>query len=136
MLRQVLRPWADEPSQIIFEYDIPRLGKRVDVVLQLRGLLFCLEFKVGQRQALQADVEQVMDYALDLKNFHRFSRDSIIVPVLVPTEHASATSVFQASIYHDRIVNPLISGSGCLQSLIAQVVERYGSPTPQPINPQ
>ena len=61
LLRQVLRPWADEPSQIIFEYDIPRLGKRVDVVLQLRGLLFCLEFKVGQRQALQADVEQVMD---------------------------------------------------------------------------
>lgn len=136
LLRQVLRPWVDEPSQIIFEYDIPRLGKRIDVVLQLRGLLFCLEFKVGQRQALQADVEQVMDYALDLKNFHRFSRDSIIVPVLVPTEHATATSVLQASIYHDRIVNPLISGSGHLQSLIAQAVECYGSPTPQPINPQ
>ena len=73
ILRQVLQPWKEENAQIIFEYDIPRLGKRIDVVLLLRGIIFVLEFKVGQKDALQADVEQVMDYALDLKNFHRFS---------------------------------------------------------------
>ena len=32
LLQQVLEPWKDEKSQIIFEYDIPRLGKRIDVV--------------------------------------------------------------------------------------------------------
>ena len=56
LLQQVLLPWKDEPSQIIFEYDIPRLGKRIDVVLLLRGIIFCLEFTVGQSSALQADV--------------------------------------------------------------------------------
>jgi hypothetical protein len=93
LLQQVLMPWKDEKSQIIFEYDIPRLGKRIDVVLLLRGIIFCLEFKVGQRDALQADIEQVMDYALDLKNFHRFSHDRVIVPILIPTEYKKATTV-------------------------------------------
>ena len=90
LLQQVLVPWKDEKSQIIFEYDIPRLGKRIDVVLLLRGIIFCLEFKVGQKDALQADVEQVMDYALDLKNFHRFSHDRVIVPILIPTNSRKA----------------------------------------------
>lgn len=49
ILQRVLRPWKMENAQIIFEYDIPRLGKRIDVVLLLRGLIFCLEFKVGQK---------------------------------------------------------------------------------------
>lgn len=86
LLQQILQPWADEQAQIIFEYEIPRLGKRIDVVLLLRGIIFCLEFKVGKKEALQADVEQVMDYALDLKNFHRFSHDRVIVPILIPTQ--------------------------------------------------
>ncbi len=73
LLQKVLLPWKNEEAEIIFEYDIPRLGKRIDVVLLLRGIIFCLEFKIGQKDALQSDVEQVMDYALDLKNFHRYS---------------------------------------------------------------
>lgn len=98
ILQRVLQPWKEEVAQIIFEYEIPRLGKRIDVVLLLRGLIFCLEFKVGQKDALQADVEQVMDYALDLKNFHRFSHDKVIVPVLIPTRHKSSTKEFKPSV--------------------------------------
>lgn len=80
LLQNVLLPWKAEEAEIIFEYDIPRLGKRIDVVLLLRGLIFCLEFKVGQKDALQSDVEQVMDYALDLKNFHRYSMIVLLFP--------------------------------------------------------
>ncbi len=43
ILQEVLQPWKDEDAQIIFEYEIPRLGKRIDVVLLLRGIIFCLE---------------------------------------------------------------------------------------------
>ena len=68
LLQDVLLPWKNEEAEIVFEYDIPRLGKRIDVVLLLRGIIFCLEFKVGQKDALQTDVEQVMDYALDRKD--------------------------------------------------------------------
>lgn len=77
----MLLPWQDEEANIIFEYDIPRLGKLIDVVLFLRGIIFCLEFKVRPKDTLQADVEQVMDYAPDLKDFHRYSYDYIIVPI-------------------------------------------------------
>ena len=49
VMQEVLQPWKDEPGHIIFEYDIPRLWKRIDVVLILRGIIFCLEFKVGQK---------------------------------------------------------------------------------------
>lgn len=122
LLQQVLLPWKDEEAEIIFEYDIPRLGKRIDVVLLLRKVIFCLEFKVGQQDALQADVEQVMDYALDLKNFHRYSSDKTIVPILVPTKRNSSSSIFQPSIYHDSVFNPLISGERGLRTLIQDVL--------------
>lgn len=122
ILQRVLRPWKEENAQIIFEYDIPRLGKRIDVVLLLRGLIFCLEFKVGQKDALQADVEQVMDYALDLKNFHRFSHDRVIVPILVPTQHPTATTEFKPSVYEDLIYNPLITGEKRLQEVITSIL--------------
>lgn len=127
LLQNVLMPWEYENSQIIFEFDIPRLGKRIDVVLLLRGMIFCLEFKVGNRAALQSDVEQVMDYALDLKNFHLFSHDKTIVPVLIPTEYHSSSSVFQPSVYNDNIYNPLITGKNSLQELIQKVIEHSGA---------
>lgn len=123
LLQEVLLPWKNENAEIIFEYDIPRLGKRIDVVLLLRGIIFCLEFKVGQKDALQADVEQVMDYALDLKNFHLYSHDKTIVPILVPTKHKSSTSEFLPSVYVDDIYNPLISGETGLRQLINNVLE-------------
>lgn len=123
LLQKVLIPWKNEDAQIIFEYDIPRLGKRVDVVLLLRGIIFCLEFKVGKREVLQGDVEQVMDYALDLKNFHRFSHDCTIAPVLVPTEYKRSTTVFSPSIYNDDIFNPIITGSDHLQEIIYRVLD-------------
>ena len=52
LLQSILTPWKDENAQIVFEYEIPRLGKRIDVVLLLRGIIFCLEFKVGQKKCL------------------------------------------------------------------------------------
>lgn len=129
LLQRVLLPWKDEEAEIIFEYDIPRLGKRIDVVLLLRGIIFCLEFKVGQKDALQSDVEQVMDYALDLKNFHRYSHDRVIVPVLIPTKHTSSSSSFTPSVYNDSIFNPLITGADGLQNLIKNVLQHAGADT-------
>ncbi len=130
LLQNVLLPWKAEEAEIIFEYDIPRMGKRIDVVLLLRGLIFCLEFKVGQKDALQSDVEQVMDYALDLKNFHRYSHDRVIVPILIPTKHTSSSSSFTPSVYSDSIYNPLITGANGLQNLIQEVLKHADANTP------
>ena len=129
-MQEVLQPWKNEPGQIIFEYDIPRLGKRIDVVLLLRGIIFCLEFKVGQKDALQADVEQVLDYALDLKNFHLLSQDRTIVPVLVPTDYKNRSTDFFASVYDDSIYNPLVTGAEGLKKLISDILDHAGATTP------
>ena len=127
LMQQVLEPWREEQGQIIFEYDIPRLGKRIDVVLLLRGMIFCLEFKVGKKEEFQAGIEQVMDYALDLKNFHLFSHDKKIVPILIPTKYKEYTTVFQPSVYNDDIYNPMITGEEHLQELISKVLEHAGA---------
>lgn len=132
IMQEVLLPWKDEDGQVIFEYDIPRLGKRIDVVLLLRGLIFCLEFKVGEREMLQSNIEQVLDYALDLKNFHLLSQNRTIVPILIPTLFQSSSNEFRPSVYDDSIYNPLVTGANGLQQLIADVLAHAGATVPDP----
>lgn len=132
IMQEVLLPWKDEDGQVIFEYDIPRLGKRIDVVLLLRGLIFCLEFKVGEREMLQSNIEQVLDYALDLKNFHLLSQNRTIVPILIPTRFQSSSNEFRPSVYDDSIYNPLVTGANGLQQLIADVLAHAGATAPDP----
>lgn len=125
IMQQILLPWEDSDGRVIFEYDIPRLGKRIDVVLLLRGIVFCLEFKVGQSKILESDIDQVLDYALDLKNFHKFSEDRKIVPILISTKYENSSSLIQKSIYDDGVVNPLVTGEQNLQHLIQDVLNHF-----------
>lgn len=129
IMKDTLAQYKHSNGDIIFEYDIPRLGKRVDVVLLLKGVIFCIEFKVGEARILEADVDQVLDYALDLKNFHKFSQDRLIVPVLVATKYKAASSEIQVSAYDDRVVNPLVTGEFHLQKLITTVLNKYPNET-------
>lgn len=124
VLKQVLLPWKYENAEIIFEYSIPRLGKRIDVVLLLRGIIFAIEFKAGQNTFLQVDMEQVMDYALDLKNFHLDSHHRVIVPILVATEANVTSHDLKFSVYDDHVYNPLMSNIDGLQNIINKVIER------------
>lgn len=123
ILKEQLNTWADEDAYIIFEYNIPRLGKRIDAVLLLRGVIFCMEFKVGKKEALQADVEQVLDYALDLKNFHLYSYDKPIVPILIPSRYVKYSTLYQSSVYDDGISNPMITGEENLGLIIKNALE-------------
>ncbi|WP_251620612.1 DNA/RNA helicase domain-containing protein [Odoribacter lunatus] len=124
IMRDVLYPYRDENVEVLFEYTIPRLAKRVDVVLLLKGLVFVLEFKVGEKEFHQADIEQVMDYALDLKNFHKESHKRTIVPILIATEAKYKSTSLRTSVYHDSIYNPLLVDADGLGPLIAHIVER------------
>lgn len=130
VLQRDLVPWNYSDAHIVFEYDIPRLGKRIDVVLLLNGIIFCLEFKAGESRILEADMDQVLDYALDLKNFHKFSEDRLIVPILIATEYQSSSSLIQSSIYDDRVTNPLVTGESHLSSLIAEVTRQFPNEEP------
>ena len=124
IMQRVILPWKDEHGEIIFEYSIPRLGKRIDVVLLLRGIVFAIEFKAGETEYLRADMEQVMDYALDLKNFHLASHHRTIVPILVATDAKQSSQTLRFSVYNDKIYNPLFSNADNLGRLINEVLER------------
>lgn len=132
LLQKVLMPWKESDGRIVFEYDIPRLGKRIDVVLLLNGIVFCLEFKVGETKILESNIDQVLDYALDLKNFHKFSEDKVIVPILIATKHKESSTIIQKSIYDDRVVNPLITGEEGIADLIQEVLDYF--PNEDPVN--
>lgn len=132
IMKQALSDYSGENGQIVFEYDIPRLGKRIDVVLLLKGIVFCLEFKVGESKILESDIDQVLDYALDLKNFHKFSQDRIIVPILIATKHNDSSTSIQMSVYDDRVVNPLVSGENGISNLISEVLVKF--PNESPVN--
>ena len=60
IMRNVVSKLNDPNGQVIFEYDIPRLGKRIDLVLLYRGIVFCIEFKVGESRVLEGDIDQVL----------------------------------------------------------------------------
>ena len=70
-------------GELIFEFTIPRIGHRIDVVCLISGIIFLLEFKVGDREYKKTTDDQVMDYALDLKYFHEGSNDRYIIPISI-----------------------------------------------------
>jgi hypothetical protein len=65
---------------VFLEYSIPRLGKRIDAVLIICSAIFVIEFKIGDRRFASHAIDQVFDYALDLKNFHESSHEHLEPP--------------------------------------------------------
>lgn len=121
IMKGVLSSYAE--GHILFEYSIPRLGKRVDVIVLLHGIIFVLEFKVGENGFPRNNIEQVWDYALDLKNFHEGSHNKVIVPILVATEALETSLQFSACIYNDKVYEPVCTNAKDLRSCIKKILE-------------
>jgi hypothetical protein len=119
LLKSILSPYIGH-GHIYFEYTIPRMGRRIDVVLLLDGVVLLLEFKAFNEQYTKADIEQVWDYALDLKNFHEQSHNRPIVPILVATEAIDATSEFKP--FDDKVFYPILTNREQLSSTIAEAL--------------
>jgi hypothetical protein len=108
---------------LAFEFAIPRMGKRADAIILLGGIIFVIEFKIGAERFTSAAIEQVTDYALDLKNFHAASHDRIIVPVVVST--GAQPRPIQLELWDDEVSPPILSIGDRLGELIVSVVQRY-----------
>lgn len=115
-----------EEGRIIFEYTIPRMGKRVDAVVLYRNIVFLLEFKVGDTEYRASTYDQVYDYALDLRNFQRESHDKLLVPIMVST-HAPREEI----VIHERsrIVEPLHCNAENIAEALSLVAGRYTEPS-------
>ena len=104
-------------GQIYFEFLIPRMGKRADVVLLMNGVVFVIEFKVGASSVDRSAIDQVHDYSLDLKNFHRGSHDLPIVPIAIAT-NATEQSSPTLSWANDKVAKPMSGCPNCLPEII------------------
>lgn len=103
-------------GHICFEYSIPRMGKRADIVLLIQGLVFVIECKIGSSSYDSSAIDQVTDYALDLKNFHAASTLLPIFPILLASKGSNRSSdIIQ---YADQTHAPLYANADNLKSLL------------------
>jgi len=125
---EILKPIVgDFSGTIIFEFSIPRLGKRIDCVLLINNIVFVVEFKVGEKEFLRHNLIQVWDYALDLKNFHQPSHGAFIVPILIATESNYSFHEISFSSHNDNLANPLRTNKRDIKQLLRSVIDLFSS---------
>lgn len=106
-----------ENGHLFFEFSIPRMGKRVDNILIINDLIFVLEFKIGDTGYQKHGIEQVMDYALDLKNFHEGSHKAKLIPILISTRAPAKQNILMR--YQDSLFAPLFANENNLSEVIS-----------------
>lgn len=111
------------PGHLFLEFDIPRLGRRVDAVVIVGPVVFVIEFKVGATEFLAADLDQVTDYALDLKHFHEPSHAAPLVPVLVATRARVPQLAIGSSAAVDNLYEPVCCSAGTLGAALSAALE-------------
>jgi len=111
-------------GKIYFEFSIPRMGKRVDTIVIIDAIVFVIEFKVGASTYESADIEQVMDYALDMQNFHEGSHNVILVPVLVATRAPDKT-IHLNHIQKNKLLTPICCNAQSLEKVIGDVLSLH-----------
>ncbi|MDP2238600.1 MAG: DUF2075 domain-containing protein [Burkholderiales bacterium] len=104
-------------GKIFLEFNVPRIGSRIDAVLISGPTIFVIEFKVGEKDFKRDDLNQVWDYALDLKNFHKASHRAQIIPILVAT-HAPWSDADLPAPHADNVSPPVRCNSKGLRKLI------------------
>lgn len=120
ILKEILQTYT---GSIYFEYSIPRMGRRIDVVLIIKNVIFILEFKVGEKEFLSSGIDQVLDYALDLKNFHETSHKHLIAPVLIATEADDNFPIIAVTSHNDNLLMPIKTNTRLLSDVIFNVLE-------------
>lgn len=110
---------------IFFEFSIPRMGKRVDAIAIIENVIFVIEFKVGESKFLSYQIEQVWDYALDLKNFHKPSHNAVIAPILVATEAKHSYLQIITTSHNDNLILPIRSNKDDLGFSISETLKFF-----------
>lgn len=121
ILKSVLEPYRGH-GKVYFEYSVPRLGKRIDVVSLIGPVIFVLEFKVYEERFTPSALDQVWDYALDLKNFHEPSHDEYIAPILIATKFSGVLTNNIGVPAHDKLMPPIKASPQSLGDAILAVL--------------
>jgi DUF2075 family protein len=110
---------------IFFEFSIPRMGKRVDAIIIINNVVFVIEFKVGENKFHTYQIEQVWDYALDLKNFHKPSHQAVLAPILVATEAKGSFIQISTTSHNDDLILPIKANKEDLALAIKNILQFF-----------
>jgi DUF2075 family protein len=122
VLKDTLSTFA-QGGKVYFEYAVPRLGKRIDVVVLIGHVIFILEFKVGETEFTAAGKDQVWDYAVDLKNFHETTHNKTVVPVLIATRSKNTITAIAATAQNDGVLLPINSSPNQLREVFEKSLQ-------------
>jgi hypothetical protein len=122
-IRLLKEALADVEGWLYLEFDIPRLGARIDAVVISGSAVMPIEFKVRENEYRRADYEQAWDYGLDLKNFHEASHRADIFPLLVATDAPNSDKDWLES-HVDGVRPPRRCNASALQAVLKSGVER------------
>lgn len=124
----ILKPaLAGLTGHVLLEFSIPRMGRRIDVVLLINAAVLVLEFKVGYDSFDASGRDQVWDYALDLKNFHEASHARSIVPILIATD-APATGSMELQSDADHVYRPIVINKEQIRKAIDLAIQCISGP--------
>lgn len=125
ILKESLSPFRD-CGALYFEYSVPRLGRRIDVLVIIGAVIFIMEFKVGEEEFTSHSLDQACDYALDLKNFHETSHTAPIAPIIIATRAESETPVIAFTSHGDNLMHPIKATPQVLSGVLQDVLEIAG----------
>jgi hypothetical protein len=118
-----LKDWlAGLVGEILLEFTIPRMGSRIDAVVLIGPIIFAIEFKAHAKEFDRSAVEQVWDYALDLKNFHEASHLASIIPILVATDAATSAQI-DSNFADDGVCRPLCIHPGDVRAALEALID-------------
>ena len=119
ILQKCLKPYE---GTIYFEYSVPRMGQRIDVVLLIGPVIFVLEFKIGEKLFTNYAIDQVLDYALDLKNFHATSHNQYVAPILIATQAICSDFTVSLTPQNDKLFFPIKINEKLIEEAINNVL--------------
>ena len=117
VLQEQFKPYINR-GWVFLEFVVPRLGRRIDVLALIDHVVFVIEFKVGESEFSRHAIDQVWDYALDLKNFHEPSHACAIAPILVATQTAQLAGSITTSHHDDGVLYPIHASPDQISNII------------------
>lgn len=113
-------------GHVLLEYSIPRMGRRADAVLLFPSVVIIVEFKIGETRYTAYALDQVLDYALDLKNFQKQSHDKLIIPVLIATDASPRPLILER--YPDGVFSPVCTNQQGFKQVLRELVAGVSGP--------
>ena len=105
---------------ILVEYPMLRLGRRIDTVLLIKGWVISMEFKIRAQVFSKSDVEQTVDYALCLRDFHAGSNERPIVPLLCAEHAPNSTGTYELNFLED-VASCILSNAATLSAALTSI---------------